>query len=378
MNPERPPDVAMDQGPVRMPSVLVVDDMIENLRLLSDILDHRGYDVRAVTGGAQALQAVERDPPDLILLDITMPEMDGYEVCRRLRAQESTRDVPVIFLTALTDTADKIKAFDAGGVDYVTKPFQVEEVLARVKTHVALRRAQIALADSYTRLRTLERLRDDLVHMIVHDMRSPLAALLIRLRFLRTLTAALSEEHREDLRAAVQSADLLRKMTDDLLDVSRLEDGRMPVERAAWDLTQIARDVCAALATLDRDRRIDIESAGPVNVTCDGALVRRVLENLVTNGIRHTPAGSRLRVSVASLDGRARVAVHDEGDGVPLEARAKIFEKFGTLETRQERTYHSVGVGLAFCKLAIEAQGGTIGVDPSVPLGSTFWFELPA
>ena len=155
-------------------SVLVVDDTIENLRLLSDLLGEHGYEVRAVTNGRQALQAVERDPPDLILLDISMPEMDGYEVCRRLKASERSQDVPVIFLTALTDTADKVRAFEAGGVDYVTKPFQVEEVLARVKTHVALRRAQADLADSYARLRALEQLRDDLVHMVVHDMRSPL------------------------------------------------------------------------------------------------------------------------------------------------------------------------------------------------------------
>src|SRR5262245_56741864 len=121
-------------------SVLVVDDTVDSLRLLSDLLGQQGYEVRAVTNGRQALQAVEHDPPDLILCDITMPDMDGYEVCRRLRAAEQSKDVPVIFLTALTETADKVRAFDAGGVDYVTKPFQFAEVLARVRTHVALRR----------------------------------------------------------------------------------------------------------------------------------------------------------------------------------------------------------------------------------------------
>ena len=186
----------MNQDACTVASVLVVDDTIENLRLLSDLLGEQGYEVRAVTSGRQALQAVEHDPPDLILLDITMPEMDGYEVCRRLKATERSKDVPVIFLTALTDTADKVRAFDAGGVDYVTKPFQFEEVLARVKTHVALRRAQAALADSYTRLRALEQLRDDLVHMIVHDMRSPLTALLHRPPLAEAPAAALSEDSR--------------------------------------------------------------------------------------------------------------------------------------------------------------------------------------
>ena len=367
-----------DASSARLPSVLVVDDTIDNLRLLSDILDHRGYEVRAVTSGAQALLAAAADPPDLSLLDITMPDMDGYEVCRRLRAQPASRDVPVIFLTALNETADKVKGFDIGGVDYVTKPFQVEEVLARVQTHVALRQAQVALAESNTHLRALEQLRDDMVQMIVHDMRSPLTALLLRLRFLGSPPATLSEQQAEDLRAAIQSAQALTRMTDDLLDVSRLEEGRMPVERSVWDLTRVARDVCAALAAMDRDRSIDVESTAAIEATCDGGLVRRIMENLVSNGIRHTPAGSRLRVSIASADGRVRVAVHDEGDGVPQEARARIFEKFGTLETRHERIYPSFGVGLAFCKLAVEAQGGTIGLDSREPIGSTFWFELPA
>src|SRR6476619_7998658 len=122
----------MNQEAARPASVLVVDDTIENLRLLSSMLEEHGYEVRPVTNGRQALQAVERDPPDLILLDITMPEMDGYEVCRRLQANDRSKEVPVIFLTALTDTADKLRAFDMGGVDYITKPFQFEEVLARV------------------------------------------------------------------------------------------------------------------------------------------------------------------------------------------------------------------------------------------------------
>jgi signal transduction histidine kinase len=140
----------------------------------------------------------------------------------------------------------------------------------------------------------------------------------------------------------------------------------------------MAGDVRAVLGAIDAKRRIDVESAGAVEVSCDGALVRRVIENLVTNALRHTPAGSPIRISIGSCEGRARVAVHDQGYGVPPEATERIFEKFGTVEARRESVYHSVGLGLAFCKLAVEAHGGTIGVDPGVEVGSTFWFELPA
>jgi signal transduction histidine kinase len=358
--------------------VLVVDDTVDNLRLLSELLEGQGYEVRAVTSGHQALRAAEHDPPDLILLDITMPDMDGYETCRRLRAAGRSKDVPVIFLTALNDAADKVRAFDAGGVDCVTKPFQFSEVLARVRTHVALRRSQLALAESYERLRGLEQLRDDLVHMIVHDMRSPLTALLLSLKLLKGPAEALGDDSREDLEAAAQSAQVLSRMANDLLDVSRLEQGKMPIHQAECDLTRMAHDVCAALRALDRERPFDVESADGVRVTCDGGLVRRVMENLVGNAVAHTPAGSGIRVCLSTGDRRVRMEVHDEGAGVPPEARPKIFEKFGAIEVRQERTYHSVGLGLAFCKLAIEAQGGTIGVSAGAARGSTFWFELPA
>jgi two-component system sensor histidine kinase/response regulator len=358
-------------------SVLIVDDTIENLRLLSNLLGEHGYEVRAVTNGRQALQAVEHDPPDLILLDITMPEMDGYEVCRRLRARDGSREVPVIFLTALTDASDKVLAFEAGGVDYVTKPFQFEEVLARVRAHVALSRARSELTQSYQRLRALEELRDNLVHMVVHDMKSPLTAILLHLGLLKRPVAALAENTQEILRTAVSATEMLSQMVNDLLDVSRLEEGKMPVERAIWDLTRMAGEVRETLAAMDRGRRIDVETNEAVPVSCDGAIIRRTLENLLGNAIKHTPAGTPVRISIARRTGRVRVEVHDEGDGVPPEAREKIFEKFATVLGRHERSYHSAGLGLTFCKLAVEAHDGTIGVDARAPAGSTFWFELP-
>jgi two-component system, sensor histidine kinase and response regulator len=358
-------------------SVLVVDDTIENLRLLTSLLTDQGLEVRPVTSGRQALQAVASDPPDLILLDITMPDMDGLEVCTRLKAAEQSRDIPVIFLTALTDMTDKVTAFAAGGVDYITKPFQIEEVLARVRVHLALRRAQSELAESYRRLQGLEQLRDELVHMLVHDMRSPLLGLTMGLSMLEDGPTPLSPENAETLRVAIETANDLSRMANDLLDVNRLEEGQMPLERSLQDLTGIAEDVRTLLGQIDRRRRIDLASDGPVEALCDRDLIRRVLENLVGNAVKHTPPGSSVSISIERRQGGARVAVHDEGRGVPASAREKIFEKFGTVETRRNESYHSAGLGLAFCKLAIEAHGGIIGIEPRDPTGSTFWFELP-
>ena len=187
-------------------SILIVDDIAENLRVLSGMLTVRGFDVRPVTSGREALQVLAHEPPDLVLLDVMMPEMNGFEVCVKLRENRDWKEIPVIFLTALTDVADKVKGFAAGGTDYITKPFQIEEVLARVENQLALREARRQLSESLDRLRELERLRDDLVHMIVHDMRSPLAVLIGRLEQLKThLTGASQRMLDAALRNAVGS-----------------------------------------------------------------------------------------------------------------------------------------------------------------------------
>ena len=356
-------------------SILVVDDTVENLRLLSGMLAVRGYDVRPVTSGREALEMFAQEPPDLVLLDVMMPEMNGFEVCTKLRGNPEWHGVPVIFLTALSDVGDKVKGFAAGGTDYITKPFQLEEVLARVENQLALRQARRQLSAQLEQLRSLERLRDDLVHMIVHDMRSPLTVLIGRLELLKPHVA---NGPGKTLDTALRSAVALNRMADTLLDVSRLEDGKMPVHRTPCDLSKLAADVRASFAAVEPDRVIDLDCPEPVTATCDPGLVQRVLENLVSNGVKHTPSGGRLRIAATALPGRARLTVQDEGEGVPPEARERIFEKFGNVAARKSRSYHSAGLGLAFCKLAIQAHGGTIGVDSATPQGSLFWVELPS
>jgi two-component system sensor histidine kinase/response regulator len=372
-----PVDSAMSES-THNASILVVDDTVVNLRLLSSLLGEQGYDVRPVTSGRLALQAARHDPPELILLDITMPEMSGFETCERLKESEELKDIPVIFLTALSETADKVKAFNVGGADYITKPFQIEEVLARVRVHLALRRAQVELKKNYERLRSLEQLRDDLVHMVVHDMRSPLTVLKAHLYFLEKGPDALDSEAAEDVRAAARAAGVITRMANDLLDVSRLEDGKLPLDPRPHDLVGIAAKIRSDLAAWDPSRAIDLEAADPVEVTCDGGIVHRVLENLVNNALKYTPDGSRILISIKALEGRARIAVLDEGPGVPDHAKQTIFEKFGTVNARRDKTHHSAGLGLAFCKLAVDAHGGAIGVDDRMPNGSVFWFDLPA
>jgi two-component system, sensor histidine kinase and response regulator len=368
----------MDE-PLARPSILVVDDTIENLQLLSRILAQHAYEVRPVTSGRQALQAATNLPPELILLDVVMPELDGYEVCRRLKELDDLRAIPVIFLTAMCEPDDKIKAFAAGGADYITKPFQVDEVLARVRLHIALRQSHIKLAQSYERLRSLERFRDDLVQMLVHDMLSPLSALTVLLADVQNDCGGELDQHiREQLRFAVEAARSVNRMANDILDVSRLEERKLPLDRKPNDVAEICREVASHLGMLDRTRAIDVDGTEPTEIVCDRGIVFRVVENIVSNAIKHTPRGGRIRIRTGINAGRARVTIRDEGHGIPLEARTKIFEKFGTLEVRRDMQFHSTGLGLAFCKLAVEAHGGTIGVERGEPSGSIFWFEMPA
>lgn len=358
-------------------NILVVDDTAENLRLLASILEPLGYEMRPATSGRQALQAAQHSPPDLVLLDVNMPEMNGYQVCEAFKAQPELKDIPILFLTALSDIADKVKAFSVGGVDFITKPFHLEEVQARVQTHLALRRAHVELHASYQKLQKLEQLRDDLVHMVVHDMRSPLTVLAGHLNFLREESSGLSKEGSEDLQAAMSGAQALARMANDLLDVSRMEEGKLPLQVAEHDLSAMAVQVQHSLRGYERGRRIELEQSEPLRVTCDDSLIRRVLENLVSNAIKHAPSKSVVRLAVRAAGAYARFEICDQGPGVPLEARQRIFEKFGAIAARKTNGYHSAGLGLAFCKLAVEAHQGRLGVEACEPQGSCFWFELP-
>jgi len=244
-----------------IPNILIVDDTPVNLQLLAEILKAYGYRVRVARSGALALQAAQHEQPDLILLDILMPGMDGYEVCTRLKADGRLRDTPVLFISALTEPLDKVRAFGAGGVDYLTKPFHGEEVAARVRTHLELRQQRRELEEQMVHLRELESLRDNLVHMIVHDLRSPLNGLLGGLELLSLNAKELAETDRKFLELARNSGRTLTEMINTLLDVTRLESRQMPLKLAMGDLGAFIRRSIDLLGKQAQDR-CDIENGG--------------------------------------------------------------------------------------------------------------------
>ena len=371
----------------KAPNILVVDDTPANLHLLTGMLKERGYRVRPVPSGKLAIQAARSQTPDLILLDVNMPEMNGYEVCEQFKADAALREIPVLFISALGETMDKMKAFAVGGVDYVTKPFQFEEVDARVQTHLKLRRLQIEqerqnrqLRESYDQLKKLEELQDNLTHMIIHDMRSPLIGIAGYLGILdMDAGKKLGDSELAMLRDARSNGLVLVGMVNSLLDVSRLEQGQMPLKVTTSDMDVLIQNALSSLGSLTKQVSLVYQKQSPpVMVDCDADLITRVIANLVGNAIKFTPEGSKVAISMERNGDGAKLCVADTGSGIPREYHEKIFEKFGQVEARQQRKMYSTGLGLTFCKLAVDAHGGKIGVESEVDRGSTFWFTLPS
>ena len=357
------------------PRIMIVDDTPQNLELLESLLQRQGYQVFALPSGEMALQAAACHPPDIMLLDIVMPGMDGYEVCTRLKADPRLKEIPVLFLSGLHDTWDKVRAFQVGGVDYISKPFQIEEVEVRVRSQLELRRQQNALRAAHERLREMERLRDNLVHLLVHDLRSPLGAIRMTVEMMSAFVPTEDPELPQMVAIACRSLDQLSEMVTQLLDISRFEAGQMPVKRTPGDAAELVRLVQASLVALAEGRRLVLTVPETLPAVFDADLIRRVLVNLLANAVKFTLRDGEVKIQVSREAGQIRVAVTDDGPGIPAELHDKIFEKFGQVENQHAQ--RGTGLGLTFCKLAVEAHGGQIGVISQAGQGSTFWFTFP-
>jgi signal transduction histidine kinase len=359
--------------------VLVVDDQDPNRLLLRDLLEAQGHEVIEAVDGSEALQQVATMSPDVVLLDIGMPGMDGFEVCRRIKAEPSTASIPVLLVTALSQRDQRLLGMAAGANDYITKPIDKSDLTLRVRNAVRMHQLYVEVEQQYRRLERLELLRDSLVHMIVHDLRSPLAGIRAYLDLLKLDGAGrLDHDMTQSIDEARKVAVEMTEMVSDLLDVSRLEAGKMPLELALTDVGIIATDAVTGIGAAARRVSLQLEH-GPerLRAMIDPSVIRRVIANLVGNAIKFTPASGHIRVAVQGGDGSVRVSVSDSGPGIALEFHDKIFEKFGQVEAARQGTKHSSGLGLTFCKFAVEAHGGAIGVESVVGQGSTFWFVVP-
>ena len=376
------------------PLILVADDVPANVELLHDQLALLGYRVVSAFDGPSAVEACFEHRPDLCILDVAMPagslggsdRTTGFEVCRRIKRDPRTSRIPVIFVTALNDATDRVKAIEAGGDDFLTKPHNRQILSARVRSLLRLKFATDALEESYRKLRELEKVRDDLMKMIVHDLKTPLTSVLASLEMaLDGDFGVVSEGLRRALGDAEAKAEDLLALIEDLLEVARIEETTLEL-----DLQPLAPG--ALIAELVGEWRVrfqqeDAEVSTDVSDDCpvfkaDKGLMKRVFSNLIQNAITHAGSGVRIGLSArahADVNGSDGVmfTVSDDGPGIPPEYHEVIFRKFERVKNPQLPRARNSGLGLAFCKLVVEAHGGRIWVQSNEGRGSHFHITLP-
>jgi two-component system sensor histidine kinase/response regulator len=373
------------------PLILVADDVPANVELLCDQLATLGYRVETATDGPSAVDACFAKKPDLCILDVSMPagslgvddRSTGFEVCRRIKRDPRTARIPVIFVTALNDTTDRVKAIEAGGDDFLTKPHNRQILGARLRSLLRLKFATDALEESYRKLRELEKVRDDLMKMIVHDLKSPLTSVLAALEMvLDGDFGAVSDPQRRALGDAEAKAEDLLALIEDLLEVARIEEASIQLDVQAIApaalLTEVLHEWEMRLAQEEATATMDVTDDAPV-FHADKGLIKRVFSNLIQNALTHSPRNVTIAVR-ARHDGASDgvlFTVADNGPGIPKEYHEIIFRKFEQAKTPSAPRVRSSGLGLAFCKLAVEAHGGRIWVQSEEGRGSQFHVTLP-
>jgi two-component system sensor histidine kinase/response regulator len=377
-----PESVPAGQQPAVAPGlVLVVDDDANNRDVLSRRLQWQGHDVRIASTGSDALQMMGEAEFDLVLLDIMMPDMDGYEVLGHIKSDERLRHIPVIMISALSELQSVVRCIEAGAEDYLAKPFNPTLLKARIGACLEKKRGRDRetilyeqLQSNYRKLQEVEKLRDDMRNMIVHDLRTPLTGVIIGVEMLEKF-GALNEAQQELIGIAAGGGKTLLGMINDLLDVEKMESGTTELQYQELSADALVSGAVGQVAALARDGRVTLVSAIGADLPLfsgDENKLSRTLVNLIANAIKFTPGGT-VTISASSDGENMRFAIRDTGEGIPAEAFERIFEKFGQLDARKVGT----GLGLAFCKLAVEAHSGRIQVESTPGAGSTFSFTIP-
>ncbi len=372
----------------KKPLILIVDDIPKNLQVLSSILNKEGYQISFAANGSQALSVVNTTDPDLILLDIMMPEMDGYEVCKILKSQEETRDIPVIFLTGKAETDDIIEGLKIGAVDYITKPFNSTELLTRVKTHLELKLSRDAivhynkqLEEAQDELKVLNANKDKFFSIVAHDLRGPFSGFM---GLSELLTEDFDQLEKEEI---MQIGDSLNKaakrlfsLIENLLEWSRAQMGRIEYIPSNVDLYDAVEKIIQIFKDTADNKNIEMLNniEKDTYVFADNDMLSTILRNLSSNALKFTPRGGSINYSTGKNDNSfIEISISDSGVGMSEEVIDKIFRidtKHSTPGTEKEQ---GTGLGLLLCKEFVEKNGGKISVESKINEGTTFTFTLP-
>ncbi len=361
--------------------VLLVDDDRLNLRILAGILKPEGLAMAEANSGETAIEEYARFQPDLVLLDVIMPGINGFETCRQLRQKYGDLCAPVIFITAKNETADVVEGLEAGGVDYLPKPFRPKEALARIRIHLQNR----LLHEQQNRL--VEQLshanadKNRLLGMAAHDLRNPLASIRALAEFLSDGTVGTLTAEQLDLVSTIHAASQsMLTLVNELLDFSVIESGELKVHPVPTSLGElIAKSVnLANINAAKKGTRIEFpHGAGAARVPLDPEKIKQVVDNLLSNASKFSPPNSVIRVTLETTPGRVSVGVRDQGPGIPEAERGKLFRDFGRTSVKPTGGEQSTGLGLAICKKIIVAHRGSICADNEPDGGCTFKFTLP-
>ena len=379
--------------------ILIVDDIQENRKVLGDMLGNADYEVLVAADGPGALDIAGKNPsPDLILLDIRMPGMDGYDVCRRLKNDPATSAIPVIFLSALQEPVDKVTAFQAGGVDYISKPFRIEEVLARVRTHLELQSRRRALEQTNADLREALKMEEILNRRLIEINEKLRRSELLKSRFLSNVRSQIHSPlgsimdmadrisadggGTDDLAERIRSEafDLDFQMQN-IFSAAELEAGDAEPAVEAVDVPAVIRDAVSAFARHARDRSLDIrldgDPAGAAVFETDGRKLRQIILNLLSNAVTFSPPFGRIGIGFHVDDDTLSLWVEDQGPGIPAESRDAVFERFRQLDSENDIRRKGQGLGLSVVKALLDLLGGQIRLGPGSSGGARFTVVVP-
>ncbi|MDP6505128.1 MAG: response regulator, partial [Planctomycetota bacterium] len=313
--------------------VMVVDDEERHRAFLRDLLEARDHHVTEAFDGVNALEIIERNRPDVILLDVKMPRMNGFDVCKKLKEDSTTAPIPVLLVSALSDRENRLKGIQCGANDFLKKPVDPRDVVVRVRNAVLAKQLNDQLQRSRQQLKELKQERNELTHMIVHDMNSPLTAIDDFLEIVESSAGEkLSERELGYLKRSRQGSDALKQMITTLLDVSRLEAHELPLNLGAVKLTPLVREAAESFRPLYESRELVLDLDDSTVAHCDREIIRRVLDNLLSNACRYTPEDAAIKAQVISQGDSIRVAIIDDGPGIPSEYREEVFRKFGQID----------------------------------------------
>jgi signal transduction histidine kinase len=368
-----------------LPSVLVVDDNPANLNLLFDLLDEAGFEVLVSQSGESALKRATNTHPDIILLDVMMPGMDGFETCKQLKANGATQDIPVIFMTALSSTEDKIKGLELGAVDYISKPIQAREVLARVRTHLTIQQLQRDLRKKNEELsvllereKELNQLKSRFVSMVSHEFKTPLTTILLSNNLLKRYGERMSPEQRfDELQVIERTVDYMSTLLENVLMVSRQEAGKIVFCPEMANVPQLCQKLVERFQAMSEETHmIEFSTEGDcVQASVDPKLLEHILSNLLSNAIKYSPAGGTISFELIGNTDELIFRVKDEGLGISEADQQHLFESFHRGDN--VGNIKGTGLGLSIVKQLVELHGGTISVESEVNKGTTVTVVLP-